>query len=181
MAALPVTRSGQAVEIGIRRRVGALPGNTENRPGRGGQEEEVEGGWRESLVQRLCPGDFRPHGAPKPAIRNLGQELAFGDSGSVYDTAYRRSSRRRPAWRAEPAPRRAIRRRGPRRRRRRHASPAPGWRRSSCRTSASLVSLSQSRLGGNGVRPARTRRRAPRSASQSAISRPSAPKPPVMR
>ena len=49
------------------------------------------------------------------------------------------------------------------------------------RTSASLVSMSQSRLGGNGVRPASTRRRAPRSASQAAISRPSAPMPPVMR
>ena len=41
-------------------------------------------------MQRLCTGDFRPHGAPKAAIRNLGQELAFGDSGGVYDTAYRR-------------------------------------------------------------------------------------------
>ncbi len=49
------------------------------------------------------------------------------------------------------------------------------------RTSASLASLSQSRLGGNGVRPASTRRRAPRSASQAAISRPRAPMPPVMR
>ena len=49
------------------------------------------------------------------------------------------------------------------------------------RTSVSLVSLSQSRLGGNGVRPASTRRRAPRSASQAAISRPRAPMPPVMR
>ena len=49
------------------------------------------------------------------------------------------------------------------------------------RMSPLLVSLSQSRLGGNGVRPASTRRRAPRSASQVAISRPSAPMPPVMR
>ena len=91
VAALSVTRSGQTVEIRICRRVGALPRDTEHRPGRGSQEEEVEAGRREGLVQRLCASDFRPHGAPKPAIRNLSQELAFGDSGSVYDTAYRRS------------------------------------------------------------------------------------------
>ena len=50
-----------------------------------------------------------------------------------------------------------------------------------CRVSASAVSLSQSRRGGSGVRPASIRRRAPRSASQPAISRPSAPIPPVIR
>ena len=49
------------------------------------------------------------------------------------------------------------------------------------RTPASPMFSSQSRLGGNGVRPASNRRRAPRSASQPAISRPSAPRPPVMR
>ena len=43
------------------------------------------------------------------------------------------------------------------------------------------LTLSQSRRRGSGVRPASTRRRAPWSASQLAISSPSAPMPPVMR
>ena len=91
VAAFPVTRSGETVKIRICRRVGALPRDTEHRPGRGSQEEEVETGRREGLVQRLCASDFRPHSAPKLTIGNLSQELGFGDSGSVYDTAYRRS------------------------------------------------------------------------------------------
>ena len=41
-------------------------------------------------MQHLCTGDLRPHGAPKTAVLDLGQQLAFGDSGGVYDTAYRR-------------------------------------------------------------------------------------------
>ncbi len=50
-----------------------------------------------------------------------------------------------------------------------------------CWVSASLASLSQSRRGGNAVRPARITRRAPWSANQPAVSRPSAPRPPVIR
>jgi hypothetical protein len=89
VAAFLVTRSGQSIEIGIRRRVGGLPGDTEHRSGRGNEEEEVEAARREGLVQHLCAGDFRPHRAPKTTLLGLGEELAFGQSGGVYDTAYR--------------------------------------------------------------------------------------------
>ena len=50
-----------------------------------------------------------------------------------------------------------------------------------CRVVSSSESASQSRRGGSGVRPARTTRRAPRSASQPAVSNPRAPMPPVIR
>ena len=92
VAALPVTRPGQAVEVGVGRRVGALPRDTEHRPGRGSHEQEVEAARREDLVQRLRTGDFRRHGVPKTALGDLGQELGVGDSGGVDDTAYRRGS-----------------------------------------------------------------------------------------
>ena len=51
MAALTVPGSGQGVQVGVGRGVGALAGDAEYRAGRSRQEEEVDAAARERLVQ----------------------------------------------------------------------------------------------------------------------------------
>ena len=75
VAALPVAGAGQAVEVGVGRGVGALPGDAEDGARRRGQVEEVEAARGEDLVQRPRARDLRPQGAVHALLVDLGEQL----------------------------------------------------------------------------------------------------------